>query len=505
MLFNSIEFIYFFLPITIIGFYALAKIDYKLSISWLAFASITFYSYLAFDSLPILLLSILFNYYFAKLLTLRADENRKIYLWVGVLINLTGLAYFKYANFFVSNINDLIWTHSNVRIEELSIILPIGISFFTFTQIGYLVDCYFHKNEKQSFYSYVLFVTFFPHLIAGPLLQHRNIMPQFNDAKNYKINHHKIYFGALIFTMGLFKKTMLADPLGEYSDAIFKVVQNGGDLDIVIAWLGSIAYTFQLYFDFSGYSDMAVGLGLMFGMLIPINFDAPLKATSIIQFWQRWHISLSQFIREFVYIPMGGNKRGLQRKYINILVAMLLSGLWHGANWTFILWGGMHGIFLVINHLWRMVFKKTTIDARFLKTFLASLSWLITFLAVVVAFVMFRSENVHVALKMYEYMFNIYNLDIFLKLIENRNSGLSGISILIDGRDFNLSKLLLLESISFLVILVAPGIGLFLKAINGDYLSKIFFNMYIPVLAGIIFFICVLFINKTSNFLYFQF
>lgn len=505
MLFNSIEFIYIFLPITIIGYYALANIEYRFSICWLALASIVFYAYLAFDSLPILLLSILFNYCYAKLFALRMNEHRKIFLWTGILINLALLAYFKYANFFVSNVNDSILISSNIRMEELNVILPIGISFYTFTQIGYLVDCYFRRNEKQNFYSYILFVTFFPHLIAGPLLQHRNMMPQFNDPKNYKIDYQKIYFGVLIFTMGLFKKTLMADPLGEYADSIFNVIQNGASVDVLIAWLGSTAYTLQLYFDFSGYSDMAVGLGLMFGFLIPINFDAPLKATSIIQFWQRWHISLSQFIREFVYIPMGGGKRGLQRKYINILIAMLLSGLWHGANWTFILWGGMHGIFLVINHLWRLVFKKTTTNIGILRLFSTYLSWFVTFLAVVVAFVMFRSENVQAALRMYESMFSIYSLDMFLRLFEYKSSNLLDVSILIDGREFYIAKLFIFESICLIVILLFPGINVFVKAIQAQDTPRLFFNLYVPVLMGIIFFICVLFISKTSNFLYFQF
>lgn len=376
MLFNSYEFIFIFLPITLIVYFLLAKKRYiKSATGWLVFASLAFYSYWNIYYLPLLLVSILFNYNVGKKIE---KTRRKRILIFGIAFNISLLAYFKYAGFFVSSINTAFVT----AIPVPNIILPLGISFFTFTQTAYLVDAYRGETNGYSLLTYGLFVTIFPHLIAGPILYHKDMIPQFSNLKNFIVNYRNMAVGISMFSIGLFKKVVIADTLAPWVKLAF---DNADQLSFIEAWCGALAYTFQLYFDFSGYSEMAVGLGLMLNFKLPINFNSPYQATSVIEFWRRWHMTLSSFLKKYLYIPLGGNRYGESKKMRNLLVTMLLGGLWHGAGWTFVIWGGLHGCYLVINHQWR---KYGIALPKFL-------NWVITFVCVIVAWVFFRSNSIH--------------------------------------------------------------------------------------------------------------
>ncbi len=301
------------------------------------------------------------------------------------------LGYFKYANFFVDNLNALVG--SSLTLE--TIILPLAISFFTFQQITYLVDAYRGETREYHFLHYALFVTFFPQLIAGPIVHHREMLPQFARDTLYRLKAEHLAVGITIFTVGLFKKVVLADGIAIYATPVFEAAEAGVVLTLFEAWGGALAYSLQLYFDFSGYSDMAIGLARMFGIRLPLNFNSPYKASSIIDFWRRWHITLSRFLRDYLYIPLGGGRKGEARRITNLMITMLLGGLWHGAGWTFVLWGGLHGVYLVINHGWRRLFPVNQ-SGRLRKSF----GWLLTMLVVVVAWVPFRAESMEGAMQM---------------------------------------------------------------------------------------------------------
>ncbi len=265
-------------------------------------------------------------------------------LVVGIAFNLGTLGYFKYFNFFVETANVVF--NAGFNFDE--IILPLAISFFTFQQITFLVDAYRGKACDYNFLHYALFVTFFPQLIAGPIVHHAEMMPQFLKRKTGGLSNASIAVGGSIFLLGLFKKVVLADNVAAYATPVFAAASAGQELTLIESWGGVLAYTFQLYFDFSGYSDMAIGLARMFGIVLPLNFNSPYKAASIIDFWRRWHMTLSRFLRDYVYFPLGGSLRGRMKRHINLMITMLLGGLWHGAGWTFVVWGGLHGIYLMI-------------------------------------------------------------------------------------------------------------------------------------------------------------
>lgn len=302
------------------------------------------------------------------------------------------------------------------------IILPIGISFFTFTQIAFLADTFQKGVHEYAFIHYGLFVTYFPHLIAGPVLHHAQMMPQFRESTTYKIDTANLAGGLTIFIIGLFKKIVMADGISPYADAVFNAAEAGSMPSFNEAWIGAFAYTFQLYFDFSGYSDMAIGLSWMFNVRLPFNFNSPYQADNISEFWRRWHISLSVFLREYLYIPLGGNRKGDFRRYINLMVTMLLGGLWHGASWNFVFWGGLHGSYLVANHGFQAFVEKLC------KGYSASwlfglLGWLLTFLSAVVAWVFFRATTFSGAKCILEAMVNpklIYSLDTIHPLLWNQ-------------------------------------------------------------------------------------
>ncbi|QNK69098.1 MBOAT family O-acyltransferase [Variovorax sp. PAMC26660] len=407
MLFNSYPFIFVYFPLVLIGFFLIGKRNTRAAAGFLALASLFFYGWWSVKALPLLLGSICVNYWFGLRLSPapgRDDRKRKTLLVIALAVNLGVLAIFKYANFFVGNVNDGLVAAGLSPIPMLHIVLPIGISFYTFTQIAFLVDCWQGKVHERSFIHYVLFVTYFPHLIAGPVLHHAQMMPQFANPATYRVNPDKLALGLAIFTFGLAKKLLIADPMGQYADLMFNGVHQGLTPTLYTAWFGALAYTLQIYFDFSGYSDMAVGLSLCLGVQLPLNFRSPYKSTSIIEFWRRWHISLSTFLRDYLYVPLGGNRKGPARRYLNLFLTMLLGGLWHGAAWTFVIWGALHGMFLMINHLWNSKVRRHATPGRLARF----LGWLLTFLCVIIAWIVFRAESMQAAIAIYKGMLGMH-------------------------------------------------------------------------------------------------
>lgn len=402
MLLNSYEFLFVFLPLTLFVFFSLSKwVSSKTAIASLVIASLVYYGWWNPIYLVLILFSILSNYLIGCMLCkqypqpdLNAIFYRKAILGIGIAFNLSLLGFFKYTHFFIENINVILSFSFHLR----QLILPLAISFFTFQQIAFLVDAYKGETREYSFLHYCLFVTFFPQLIAGPIVHHKEMLSQFGNEKIYKFRYENFNLGWTLFIIGLAKKVLVADEISTFATPIFDAVNNGETLTFFEAWMGALSYTFQIYFDFSGYSDMAVGLGKMFGIRLPINFNSPYKATNIIDFWRRWHITLSRFLKDYLYIPLGGNRKGSFRRYLNLFVTMLLGGLWHGANWTFIVWGGLHGVYLIVNHLWQFVketlWKGQGHPSRGGQKF----AQCITFFAVTIAWVFFRSENIQDAL-----------------------------------------------------------------------------------------------------------
>lgn len=326
-------------------------------------------------------------------------------LILAVICNLLLLSYFKYVNFFIQTGNQLF----AFGIGELDVLLPLGISFFTFTQIAFLVDVYRGIAREYNFIHYLLFITWFPHLIAGPVLHHKQMMPQFGQSDTWRINADNVALGLTVFVLGLAKKILIADNLSRFATPVFWAASEGQVLTLAEAWTGALAYTLQLYFDFSAYSEMAIGLSLMFNVLLPLNFDSPYKATSIIEFWRRWHMTLSAFLRDYLYIPLGGKRHGAARRYLNLMITMLLGGLWHGAGWTFIVWGALHGAFLVVNHLWRYLKMRFGWQTGGFVGHLAAGG--LTFLLVVIGWVFFRADSLGTALGLLKAMAGLTVID----------------------------------------------------------------------------------------------
>jgi alginate O-acetyltransferase complex protein AlgI len=481
MVFNSFSFIFIFLPLTVCGFYALAGKNRRLAALWLLLASLFFYGSWDYRYIPILLTSILVNYWAGRRIIGAERLARRGWLAVSISFNLLVLGFFKYVNFFILSINDV----TGAGIPVMHIILPIGISFFTFTQISLLVDAYHHKIKNLDFIHYLLFASYFPYIVAGPILHHQEMLPQFADSGRYRAKAENFATGIAIFTFGLAKKLLIADNLAAAMTPLFA----DGNPQFFQAWLGMLAYTLQLYFDFSGYSDMAVGVSRLFGFQIPINFNSPYKATSVSDFWQRWHISLSRFLRNYLYIPLGGNRRGQAARYRNLLLTMLLGGLWHGANWTFVIWGGLHGLYLCVQHGWQFMMrtreKSPSRAARHAKQAL-------TLAAVMVAWCFFRAPDVPAALAVLAGM-----------------AGGNGISPVTELDLFGYGMLLFSSFIAFCV----PNTNeLFLarpQALNATS-PPISLRAWAPnrrwgIVIGTIFALCVLSIERTNDFIYAQF
>jgi len=390
MLFNSFPFIALFLPVTLLVYFMLNRVRLVLAAdSWLLFASVFFYGWWDVRYVSLLLGSILFNYTIGSIMQSdRAQKqtvSRGAIFAVGIVANIGLLGFFKYADFFIGTINTL----SGGSTHLLNILLPLGISFFTITQIAFLVDAYEGLAEERNLLHYALFVTFFPHLLAGPILHHRDMMPQFARLRNKVLNYRNLSTGLFLFMLGMFKKVVIADTVGPLANAGFL---NSATIPMIDAWVASLAYTTQLYFDFSGYSDMALGVGWMFNIRLPANFNSPYQATSIIDFWKRWHITLTSFITTYVYAPIvrSFSRITFSASLFAIFLSMLISGFWHGAGWTFIIWGALHGVALVINHCWR----------KFKIKMPGAVAWLLTFGFVNFSMVIFRAKEMGEAWRM---------------------------------------------------------------------------------------------------------
>jgi D-alanyl-lipoteichoic acid acyltransferase DltB (MBOAT superfamily) len=375
MLFNSPVFLFYFLPSVLVLALWLRLHARSITpfLGCVTLASLVFYAYTDPRWLLLICGSIFTNYMLGRHLS---RHGNRMWLATGVAGNLVCLGYFKYVDFFSVSLNAVFGS----AIPELNVILPIGISFYTFQQIAYLVDVYRDPGNEHRFLDYAFFVSFFPQLIAGPIVHHRHLIPQLKLVSTRPIVPD-LAQGMTLFFLGLAKKVLIADSFSAYVGVGFGQPENLTTLD---AWYAAGAYSLQIYFDFSGYSDMAIGLALMFGLRLPVNFDSPYKARSIVDFWRRWHMTLSAFLKDYLYIALGGNRKGSARRYTNLLVTMLLGGLWHGAGWGFVIWGGLHGMYLCVNH---------GLARLNLPGWLRHLGWPIVLLAVVVAWVPFRSPD----------------------------------------------------------------------------------------------------------------
>lgn len=374
MSFNSYIFILCLLPISFIGYFALSRKKQEYGLLWMAASSLVFYAWAGISILLLFIASLILNYIFTVFIRRR---NSKLILAIGIILNVILLIYFKYSGFLVQNINALF----NTDFIFKNIALPLGISFFTFTQISWLVDTYRGETRDYSLLEYVLFISYFPKMAEGPIALHGDILPQFRDPAKKTVDYDNISRGIMIFVLGLFKKLMIADTLGKAVDWGFNNVPDLYSMDI---WIVMLCYTLQIYFDFSGYCDMAAGVSLLFNIELPVNFNSPYKALSITDFWKRWHISLTSFLRKYVYFPLGGSRKGTVRTYINMMIVFIISGIWHGANWTFILWGALHGACQVLHRIFRKPFDKIFAPVR----------WFITFLFVNIAWLLFRADSV---------------------------------------------------------------------------------------------------------------
>ena len=483
MLFNSYEFIFVFLPLTFfVYFYLNSKRLTTASKGFLVFSSLFFYSWWNVVYLPIILSSMLFNFIIGNSLKVK-KINKKSLLIFGIVANLLLLGYFKYSDFFIENFNLL----TSLHVKELNLTLPLAISFFTFQQISYLVDSYKGETREYDFLNYALFVTFFPQLIAGPIVHHKEMMPQFASKWNLVKNYKNIAKGLFIFSIGLFKKVVIADTFATWATAGFDTATT---LNLFEAWATSLSYTFQIYFDFSGYTDMAIGAALLFNIKLPINFDSPYKALSIQDFWRRWHITLSRFLKDYVYIPLGGNRKGEFRTYANLMTTFLVGGLWHGAGWTFIFWGFLHGFALVIQRIWQKFnIKMNTI-----------LAWFITFNFVNITWIFFRAKEWNDAMKVLSSMFS---LDIRLpNPLSNKLALLQQYGIEFGGWVSKIDN----DGGKFLVPCILATFFLLLLFRNSiQKLQNFQLNYKTVLLSGVAFVGGVLSLTRVSEFLYFNF
>ncbi|MCW6037051.1 MBOAT family protein [Spirulina subsalsa FACHB-351] len=490
MLFNSYVFIFAFLPLTLLVYFALTRLHYvKVAMIWMALASLFFYGYWNPPYLLLLLVSITLNYTLGRAIAsrpLKSPESQSL-LILGISLNLALIGYYKYAAFFVRSLNTIIT--QNWQTPE--IFLPLAISFYTFTQIAYLVDAYRGEtqNSHYDFITYTLFVSFYPQLIAGPILRHDELIPQLRH-QNFIFSQKNFARGLTLFILGLAKKVLIADNLSPWVEPVFS---HADTVTFLEAWIGALSYTFQLYFDFSGYSDMAIGLGWMVNLDLPINFNSPYKARSIIDFWRRWHITLSSFLRDYLYIPLGGSRQGETRRVINLMITMLLGGLWHGAGWTYVIWGGLHGLFLGVNHAWR----KWGISVPHI------LGVVMTFLAVVASWVLFRSASFSDSLALLQSMVGIKGVVLhaahqpFLGWlipwgVEFRNSA-----------DFSYLPPLLINQ----TLTILSGCALLVFAFPNTQQLVARFTPSWPWTVWIVFLstACFISLNQVSEFLYFQF
>ncbi len=485
MLFNSYVFIFVFLPLAIAVYHLLRGNGFvRTAMFSLVMASLVFYGWWSLQYLGLLLGLLVADLVIARQIEKWRENDRrlaKLFLVIGLAVNLSALGYYKYANFFVDNVNALL----GFDLVLATIVLPIGISFFTFQKIAFLVDLHLHKVDRVNALDYFVFVTFFPQLIAGPIVHHSEVIPQF--ARLDRVSPVTFVNGITIFIIGLTKKVLLADTAARYASPHFDAAFLGTALDLSTAWSATLAYSAQIYFDFSAYSDMAIGIGLMFGIHLPVNFDSPYKSLNIVDFWRRWHITLSRFLKDYLYVPLGGNRSGKLRRYVNLLIVMVLGGIWHGAGWTFLIWGALHGTYLMINHGWHRLNIST--DSRLY----AFAAWLITFLAVVVAWVFFRAADVDTAFAV-------------LKGMAGAN-GLGSVSIEAFAVPVGLLLFAFFMPNTQQVMNYVPPEGTYGAHVARPIPPLMQWRPALPwaASAGVAFGLCLMFMTQISEFIYFQF
>lgn len=475
MVFSSYIFILAFLPIVIIGYYLLSllkKSSYQRM--FLIGASLFFYGYYNVKYLMIILVSMVLNYGLALMIQRSPKGKDKVFLTMGVLSNVALIGYYKYYDFFVENINAVFDSDFNLK----HILLPLGISFFTFQQLSFLVSVYKREEKVGRLRDYCLFVTFFPQLVAGPIVLYSEMIPQFKDEARRKFNADNFAAGIYLFAMGVFKKAVISDTLAGF-------VANGfgmTNLGLAVGWMVSLSYTLQIYFDFSGYSDMAVGLGKMFNIDIPFNFRSPYKSKSISEFWRRWHITLGRALGTYVYKPLGGNRKGMVRTCINLFLTFFVSGLWHGAAWTFVLWGVLHGVFSIIERVCKKTIEKIPTMLRVFGTFLV----------VNALWVLFRAESFAQALEVYKGMLSFRTLD-FAQLQ----------TVVGFEADVNLPAIM---DYGYIVGLVGLLLVVVFRCKNSaEYLEKFKASKKTLVAAVVLFSTAILCLSRESVFIYFNF
>lgn len=404
MLFNSWSFIFLFLPIFLFLWEGTARLAPPLLPVLFLCASVIFYALWGLPWLILLFCMIGMNYGLGIVLAANAERPEKIatrrhILAISILLNILPLIWFKYSWFIIENLALLF--HSEWQFTPPA--LPLGISFYTFIQIAWLVGVYRGMFRPSSFWQHALFSCAFPYIISGPIVRYDQIGSQLKNVSG--LNAGNLSRGFTLFCMGLAKKAIIADSIGFYANAIFNAAEKNWPISCAEAWLGSLCYTFQLYFDFSGYTDMALGIGIMLGLRLPENFNSPYKATGIVDFWRRWHITLGAWLRDFLYIPLGGNRKGKLCQYRNLFLTMLIGGAWHGAGWTFMLWGALHGFMLCINHFWRTSIPTSLVNRLEHGPFYRGLAILLTFFCVNLVWVVFRADSLDAALALYQTMF----------------------------------------------------------------------------------------------------
>lgn len=491
MLFNSYVFLFAFLPLMLAAVVLARRSGRLATVVVLIAASLVFYGWFVPSYVAMLLASALFNYMISLILRRRPGSGL---LALGVAANLLLLGVFKYLDFLIGTINGALsadWPLTHI-------LLPLAISFFTFQQIAYLVDVRRGLAEPPGLPDYLLFVCFFPQLIAGPIVHHREMIPQFHRSTFGVITSATLVTGMSWFAIGLAKKTLFADQLAPIADRIFGLSAAGAELSLFEAWFGTLAFAFQIYFDFSGYSDMAIGLAILFGVMLPINFNAPYKATSIIEFWRRWHMTLSRFLRDYLYIALGGNRSGRARRHANLMITMVLGGLWHGAAWTFVIWGGLHGLYLMLNHAWW----------RFGLPLPRAVGWLLTMIAVCFAWTFFRAEGFGTALRIVEGMAGLNGVTLAADhqaLLGPVGNFLAGLGVRFEGLPvLSLTDFPIFAALIAFVVL-APT-AQHLMAWRSDTMSvQRAVGVWQASAAGVVLALGITGIGQASQFIYFQF
>ena len=482
MPFNSYYYIMFFLPIVAVYLILRKTSAVPAGKAWLVLASLYFYGFMNFSFVPLILFSIIVNYFFGILLdgNTKGKLSRRSVLVFGISFNLGLLIYFKYTNFLLVNINELF----NINIPALQIILPLAISFFTFQQIAYLVDKSKGEIKENNFLNYCLFVTFFPKLIAGPIVYYNEMMPQFARSGKKIFTYKNLSYGIFLVSIGLFKKIAIADSFAVYADRGFEITES---LSFCDAWITSLSYTLQIYFDFSGYTDIALGSAYFFNIKLPINFDSPYKSLNMQEFWRRWHITLGRWLMKYLYIPLGGSHCSNLRTYFNLLATFILCGLWHGAGWTYLAWGGMHGLGIIVCRMWHGIGVKLP----------KVVSWGITFLYVNCAWVLFRAEHFSDAIKVFKGMLSFETIEL--------SSSLSELSSLLKDSETSLDALFkIVAGDAGSIIYVLIGIMVCLAFKNSlEIMKKL--NWRWAIGAALIAVLSLMLISKESPFIYFQF